>query len=220
MLLIDSINDPVAEWAFQYWPPDALINSKTYFNLVDQILIPIQRNNFFSPTQLHISNWIPPGPGNDSMFKTQLALPWPVDTTSALFIQNHRAPQAVNMVPESLLVEGKTRTFFPGKRYQEIEGVLEMQIDFTGGLDIWIRTFSDCWLEYDLKGREQSEMHQLNAPHLEHMLASISILDNLDFQDWHESRYSKRNGFCLENHWEEDGTPMSFSNFSGEVQRF
>lgn len=121
------------------------------------------------------------------------------------------------MVPESLLVEGKTRTFFPGKRYQDIEGILEIQIDFTGGLDIGIRTFSDCWLKYDLEGREQSEMHQLNAPQLEQMLKSYSTLDNLDFQDWHESRYAQRKGFRLENHWEEDGTPI---NFSGEVLRF
>ena len=108
-------------------------------------------------------------------------------------------------IPE-LVVEGVTEVLSADGVSIRISGACKLSSTYEGGgITIFLATYSDVWLPYDLAGRPQPELAKLNAPRLAKALSRLSVELDCPLEPAGQTKYAipVRNG--LQNLRDVDG---------------
>ncbi|GAA2368039.1 hypothetical protein MTQ13_24295 [Streptomyces sp. XM4011] len=119
-------------------------------------------------------------------------------------LENNASPGRISSIDVSTHCPG---IWYDGRSEHREEKLFSFTTSVTlGFLTLEMRTFSDAWMPFDLRGREQSAVHTENQPRLATALGEISALigDEVDPDD--STQYGIPTATGVENHTEDDGT--------------
>ncbi|WP_143663794.1 hypothetical protein [Streptomyces sp. rh34] len=87
------------------------------------------------------------------------------------------------------------------------EGLFTVSVDVSESyFTVTLATFSDAWMQYDLKGKENDSLFRLNRPRLEELLKDISVALKTEVDPDDPSRLGIATDEGVENHFEDDGS--------------
>ncbi|MFB6505969.1 hypothetical protein ACFYXP_34790 [Streptomyces sp. NPDC002466] len=88
------------------------------------------------------------------------------------------------------------------------EGMLEITVDVSEDyFNVELATYSDIWMPFDLRGREQGEIFSLNRPRLSAVLVELSGAFGLKTDPDDPTRFGIPTETGVANHFEDDGSP-------------
>ncbi|MET9922673.1 hypothetical protein ABZZ04_37275 [Streptomyces sp. NPDC006435] len=88
------------------------------------------------------------------------------------------------------------------------EGMLEISVDVSEDyFNVELATYSDIWMPFDLRGREQEETFSRNRPRLSAVLVEISGALGLKTDPDDPTRFGIPTETGVANHFEDDGSP-------------
>ncbi|MFJ2818754.1 hypothetical protein ACIQOU_05880 [Streptomyces sp. NPDC091279] len=90
-----------------------------------------------------------------------------------------------------------------------VEGMFALTVEVSEGFfQVGLTTFSDAWMPFDLRGREQEAVFTANRPRLASALAEISRLLDVEIDPEDATWFAVATESGAENHFEDDdGTP-------------
>ncbi len=113
-------------------------------------------------------------------------------------------PNGVDIRGSGLILTGNV-----GRRLPDVVGVRALMLM---GASIWVSTWCDAWLPYDLRGRAQPEIRALNAPRLKAALEEMEKAIGFTAVTG-QSRFSLPDGHYLNNPLDIDGEPLDLDLF-------
>ncbi|MEV7717368.1 hypothetical protein [Streptomyces sp. NPDC088184] len=88
------------------------------------------------------------------------------------------------------------------------EGMFALAVDISEDyFNTGLTTFSDAWMPFDLRGREQEEVFSRNHPRLSAALADLSEALDLEIDPDDPTWFGTPTETGVENHFEDDGSP-------------
>jgi hypothetical protein len=108
-------------------------------------------------------------------------------------------PNGVDIRGSGLILTGNV-----GRRLPDVVGVRALML---AGASVWVSTWCDAWLPYDLRGRAQPEIVALNAPRLKAALEQIEEAIGFTALTG-QSKFSRADGHDLRNPLDIDGDPL------------
>lgn len=107
--------------------------------------------------------------------------------------------------PLIAVMEGTTKIDF-GNHTQEIAKAVSVRMAMAGFLSFTLVVDCDAYLQYDLLGREQTHLAQINAPKLASALSHLTT--NFKMHPYiQNTRYATITETGMESKWEEEGEP-------------
>jgi hypothetical protein len=107
--------------------------------------------------------------------------------------------------PLFAVMEGITKIDF-GNHLQEIARVVSVRVTLAGFLAFTLVVDCDAYLPYDLLGREQTTLAQLNAPKLAAAISNLTITFKMQ-PSLENTRYAIITETGMESKWEDEGEP-------------
>ncbi|MCX5376726.1 hypothetical protein [Streptomyces sp. NBC_00091] len=139
-----------------------------------------------------------------------------------------RADLPVGVAGDGALVEGIRRGLDDGKMGgvglyatcdgvvetaagpEPVEGMFAVSVDVDDGFSVvWLITFSDAWMPFDLRGRAQEALFAANRPRLAAALAGLSQAFGMETDPDDPTWFGIATTTGVENHYEHDGTTPS-----------
>ncbi|MGY5033097.1 hypothetical protein ACWC9U_19815 [Streptomyces sp. 900116325] len=91
---------------------------------------------------------------------------------------------------------------------EAVEGLFALAVDVSEGFfQVGLTTFSDAWMPFDLRGREQKALFALNRPRLTAALADLSEVLGLETDPEDPTWFGIPTEMGVENHFKDDGSP-------------
>lgn len=87
------------------------------------------------------------------------------------------------------------------------EGLFNLSVDVSESyFTVALATFSDAWMQYDLKGKENDSLFQLNRPRLADLLKDISVALGTEVDPDNPTRLGIATEEGVNNHFDDDGS--------------
>ncbi|WP_262386862.1 hypothetical protein [Streptomyces sp. TRM49041] len=95
-----------------------------------------------------------------------------------------------------------------GDRPETVEGLFALTVEVSGSFfHVELTTFSDAWMPFDLRGREQQAIFAENRPRLSAALVDLSEALGLEVDPEDPTWFGIPTETGVENHFEDDGSP-------------
>jgi len=112
-------------------------------------------------------------------------------------------PISVDLQGTGMIMDGGVERWMP-----DVVGLRAYELGLRG--NVWIATWCDAWLPYDMHGRLQLETRARNAPRLTQALLRIEALIGFTAIPG-ESKFSEVDGYTLTNRLDSDDEPIEMS---------
>jgi len=112
-------------------------------------------------------------------------------------------PISVDLQGTGMIMDSGVERWMP-----DVVGLRAYELGFCG--NVWVATWCDAWLPYDMHGRPQPELRARNAPRLTQALQRIEALIGFAAIPG-DSKFSEVDGYTLTNRLDIDGDPIEMS---------